>query len=225
MILRPWTIQLLMVAAILFAVPAFAYQTFPGDTRAILWVQTLHNSELTSVMEFISFFGRTWVVWTIGLSVSLMLIFLGRQQQCYCLFWVLAITVLNPLMKFIVDRDRPTPDLVNLSEPFQGNSFPSGHTFGALVLYGLIIFLVPAFIHRKWLRRLIQIPLIGLVAGMGLSRVYLGAHWPSDVIGAYLIGALFLLLVIWRYRFGTFGQAEPSRIWIFATRNFRTSAA
>jgi undecaprenyl-diphosphatase len=108
----------------------------------------------------------------------------------------LGILLLTPLLQWLVNRPRPPADLVGLNVPFRGLGFPSGHGYQSFVLFGFFIFLAGVNIGRTWLRRTVQALLALLILTIGISRVYLGAHWPSDILGAYLLGGSFLGLLL-----------------------------
>ncbi len=107
---------------------------------------------------------------------------------------------LNATIKLVIGRSRPTPDLVNVLRHPADNSFPSGHTVHYVVFLGFLWFLTFVLVRR----RLVRWPLLGLLGSLvllvGLSRVYLGAHWPSDVLGGYLFGGAVLTTAITGYR-------------------------
>ena len=92
--------------------------------------------------------------------------------------------------------DRPRPEYYLLDTVPSGLSFPSGHSLLAVMMGGVLIYLVGLWVRPLLLRRAIQTGLILLVIAMGVSRVYLGVHWPSDVIGAYVFGVMALLGLI-----------------------------
>ena len=105
---------------------------------------------------------------------------------------MLALMGVNEILKDIVDRPRPL-------EPMDGGgeSFPSGHTMHAVLTVGLVWLLAaPQASRTVWRRSLVAATvLIPLV--VGLSRVYLERHWPSDVLGSYLLGTAMLLAMAW----------------------------
>lgn len=104
-------------------------------------------------------------------------------------------TLIVKAVKLLVARDRPTADLYGGVETF---SFPSGHMTNSMVIYGaLAIFAAHALVGMS--RRVAVTGLILLIAMIGFSRVYLGAHWPSDVIGAALLASVLLFLVAWGF--------------------------
>ncbi len=99
-------------------------------------------------------------------------------------------------LKEVVERPRPSPALVSVDQQPGDFSFPSGHANTALVLYGLIIYLAAVYVPNPWLRVPLQGFCLWVIIGNGLQRVYVGHHWPSDVLGGYYLGALVLAVLI-----------------------------
>jgi undecaprenyl-diphosphatase len=112
------------------------------------------------------------------------------------------IALLGSLIKLAVHRPRPAPDLVHVIQQLQDASFPSGHVLFYTVFFGFLIFLAYTLLKPSWLRTGLCGVLGALVALVGLSRIYVGDHWASDVAGAYLLGSLWLVLTIAVYRWG-----------------------
>lgn len=99
--------------------------------------------------------------------------------------------ILNSLIKLIFMRERPTLEHLVVEHSY---SFPSGHSTGSMLLYGTIIMLLPLFIKKKAICRSLQLLLgIGILL-IGISRVYLGVHFPSDILGGFCFGLSWLLL-------------------------------
>jgi membrane-associated phospholipid phosphatase len=108
--------------------------------------------------------------------------------------------LLNLLLKFQVSRPRPTSNLVHIVQSAVGYSFPSGHVMAYVAFWGLLFaFGVLLFEGRHWWRTALLIISAAFVVLIGFSRVYLGDHWASDVIGAYLIGETLLGLAVGIY--------------------------
>ena len=124
----------------------------------------------------------------IGIALGIAL-FLARAGRSGAVLWLIvtvsAMTLINPLVKLLFLAPRPT--VIDHLVAVTSNSFPSGHAAGAMTLYGAIALLsrVPA----------IQLICAGLIVVTGLSRVWLGVHWPSDVIGGWAEGAAWLLIL------------------------------
>ena len=182
-----------VVAVLIFAARLFA--TFPGDEAVLGWFQTQRHTMPTTFMEVVSEAGRAWFLLGLMGVVALSLI-ASKKRELVFLFAVMFVMVLGPLFKVLADRPRPPIDLVRLTEPLAGSGFPSGHTFQSTLVFGAMIYLASLLIRRRWLRWTVQGTFIALILGVGVSRVYLGAHWPSDVAGGYIIATLVLVAVV-----------------------------
>jgi membrane-associated phospholipid phosphatase len=105
--------------------------------------------------------------------------------------------------KYGIARPRPTPELVAVLTHPGDYSFPSGHTVHYVVFLGFLSFLTLVLVRQ----RLLRWPLLGasglLIVLVGPSRVYLGAHWASDVLGGYLLGGVLLASAIYGYLWWT----------------------
>jgi undecaprenyl-diphosphatase len=106
------------------------------------------------------------------------------------LFWVIA-----PL----VNRARPAPELVNVSNLIGVGGFPSGHVLTMTAFYGFLIYLTFRLIRSGWWRALITGVALIVILGMGYGRIYVGEHWPSDVLAGYLFGTLWLAVTVGIY--------------------------
>lgn len=111
-------------------------------------------------------------------------------------------TAMNVLVKDLVQRPRPLSDLVNVFARLTDYSFPSGHVMYYISLFGFSGFLVFTLLKPSYKRTFLMVILAIPVALVGISRVYLGEHWASDVIGSYLLGVLILVATIQIYRWG-----------------------
>src|SRR5438034_2231575 len=108
--------------------------------------------------------------------------------------------LLNLLLKVQVSRPRPTANLVHIIQAALGYSFPSGHVMAYIAFWGLLFaFGVILFEGRHWWRTALLVTSAAFVVLIGPSRVYLGDHWASDVLGAYLIGGVLLGLAVGIY--------------------------
>ncbi len=188
-----------VVAGMLFTVALFplawTFSTFPGDERAILGVEELHTGWLSTLALVITKLGSLPISAILLLGV-VTLLFLNRRRVDAL---VVALTVVPMaagfLFKVVVDRARPDFFIVG-SQP-ESMSFPSGHSVYAVLFGGILLVLVGDLVESPLIRRALQFGLGLLILGVGISRVYLGVHWPSDVIGGYLFGGMSLLGLIW----------------------------
>src|SRR5712691_6337244 len=108
--------------------------------------------------------------------------------------------ILNSLIKLIVARPRPSASLVEIIQAASGNSFPSGHVMSYVAFWGLLFsFGIILFRGKHWWRTALLIISALFFVLVGPSRIYLGDHWASDVLGAYLIGGAWLGITLWVY--------------------------
>jgi membrane-associated phospholipid phosphatase len=101
-----------------------------------------------------------------------------------------------------VHRPRPGADIVNVLQQLNDFSFPSGHVLTYTAFFGFLFFLGYTLLKPSFARTVLLAILGSLVALIGISRIYVGDHWASDVIGAYLLGSLWLALSVYIYRWG-----------------------
>jgi undecaprenyl-diphosphatase len=170
---------------------------FPGDLRLTLLVQSVDGKLLESVMEWVSRLTGGWRALVLIIAGSLATWrCLGRLEAGLVLMTGLSPPIYSGL-KLAVNRPRPTPDLVQVFQAETGNGFPSGHAFLAIVFWGLLAYFALTRLQRRSLRVLTLSGLLVIILLIGASRVYLGAHWPSDVLGGYVVGALLLTALVW----------------------------
>lgn len=108
---------------------------------------------------------------------------------------------ISAAIKRTMQRPRPTPEAVRvIVAPLGGSSFPSGHVLIYAGVYGFLAFLLETLVRPAHLRRVTTAFLVGLVAMVGPSRIYLGHHWLTDVVASYLVGTSYLLGLAALYR-------------------------
>jgi membrane-associated phospholipid phosphatase len=135
----------------------------------------------------------------------LVLISLRAWREVVVLLGVVLVgQVLKIGLKQLIARPRPTPDVVNvlLDDVKEAHSFPSGHTVHYVVFFGFLWFLTFALVRTPWLRWPLLILFGGMVLLVGVARIYLGAHWVSDIVGGYLLGGAVLAAGAAWYRRG-----------------------
>jgi membrane-associated phospholipid phosphatase len=203
---RLWRAEVLFVAALAaFAVLAFlarANAYFEWDRATARALQRLDLPGLQGLMYAVSRLGDGWRPWALSGACLLGFYLLRRRTEMFAL--LLSVgggTLINRLMKWMIARPRPTAELVNVQREWRHESFPSGHVAFYVCLFGFLFFAAFALLPRKSLRRRAALVATALpVLLVGLSRVYLGAHWPSDTLGAYLLSGIWLAFVLHQYR-------------------------
>ena len=174
---------------------------FGWDLRVALAIQSISATAFRTLMIWVSVLGNGWVPTVLVAAISLGLILARlRIEGLICMVGVASGAGVNRMFKALVDRPRPSEPLVQVVYDVAHESFPSGHVVFFIEFFGWLLFVSYVLLKAGVLRR-ITIGLLGtLIAIIGVSRVYLGAHWPSDVLGAYLAGGIWLMLMIEIYR-------------------------
>jgi membrane-associated phospholipid phosphatase len=146
---------------------------------------------LTDVMRLFTTLGGTTFLFPLILLSVTYLVFRDRDWRAPVVLASAFATdiLLQDVVKKLVDRHRPP--LALMIGRYPGGSFPSGHTTQALVVYGMIALLLIR-IHPKWPRLWTLAPIATLILLIGASRIYLGAHWFTDVIGGFVLGTFWL---------------------------------
>ncbi|HYX50358.1 MAG TPA: phosphatase PAP2 family protein [Ktedonobacteraceae bacterium] len=177
---------------------------------------------LRNFMVAVSYIGNTSLV-ALGVIILAMVLLwiVDLRLEAIMVAAVSAVSsILNWLIKLIVDRPRPSSSLVDVIQHAGGNSFPSGHVMSYVAFWGLLFtFGIILFKGNHWWRTALLIISGLFVVLVGPSRIYLGDHWATDVLGAYLIGGLLLGVSLWIYLFlKERGVLAPRNSW---ARSFR----
>lgn len=145
---------------------------------------------LDSFFKFITKFGNTNVVFII----AFLFLIIKRNYSSFILSFLALITpTIMFIIKSIIARDRP--NILRIIE-IGGYSFPSGHSMISVAIYGYFIYYTFKNVDNLILKYLICSILSLLILLIGISRIYLGVHYPSDVIGGYLISSIILIIII-----------------------------
>jgi undecaprenyl-diphosphatase len=194
----------IMIAA--FAILTFLVVTVPTfsiDLNITHGLQSINNSFFSGLMTLISWVGFSPQAFIVPLIIIVLIYVLGYHWEAMAsLITALIVELLNLLVKMLVHRARPSVDLVHVTNLFKSYSFPSGHVMFYAGFFGFICFLTFTLLKSSWIRNLLLIVFGSHVVLVGLSRIYLGEHWASDVVGAYLLGGLCLIGSIQLYRWG-----------------------
>jgi len=190
----------LAVLAIAVSIYARWEPRFPGDLQLTLLLQAIDSKSLRSIMEWVSYLTGGWRAAVLVVASDIVVWrYLDRIEGGLVLAAGLSSLLESPI-KVAVNRPRPTAALVQVLTTEHGSGFPSGHALFAAVFLGFLAYLAVTHLRKRSLRTLSLAGLLMLILLIGASRVYLGVHWSSDVLGGYLVGAVFLAVLIWLYR-------------------------
>ena len=124
----------------------------------------------------------------LGLAGFVILVAVGRRDLAVFLGAAAALRAVGPGLKTLIASPRPTSEAVAVVVQADGLGFPSGHAMGAALFYGAIVVIAPQVVANRLVARGIQGAAVVMMTLIALSRVRLGVHWPSDVVGGLLFG-------------------------------------
>jgi undecaprenyl-diphosphatase len=186
-------------ALILFA--AIAEDTLGGEELAVFDdivatnLRTLATPRGTAALVFISALGGGLLLGALGLAVAVVLAF--ARNRAYVTGWSAAVTgalFLDQALKPLFHRARPETAWEFLH--FDTWSFPSGHAMASLIVYGMLAYIAILFVRHTILQSAIISAACLLILAIGFSRLYIGVHYFTDVIGGYAAGAVWLSVCI-----------------------------
>jgi undecaprenyl-diphosphatase len=201
---------LLLLGALLVAVTALfvfgwlSEEMLEGDTQKLdMFVRTsVHQHStpgLTRLMQAFSFLGSVATVSSLCLVILATLLYFRRMRMAALLgITMIGMVALDEALKLAFHRPRP--------EAFFGPtptsySFPSGHAFGALCFYGVLAAILAPRVRGRIVKWAIWSAAVFLITMVGFSRIYLGVHYPSDVIAGYAAGAVWVAAIGFLDRF------------------------
>lgn len=157
------------------------------DTAVLRWLGAHHTPTLTTIMTEVTPLGTGVVVLTI---VGVTTAFLWHTEHKHSARMLLAATagniLLNNGLKLLFDRARP--DVFEWGTHAASSSFPSGHAMSATVVYGTVAYLLARLQKHAWSRAITLLFAVLMIALICLTRLYLGVHYPSDVLGGIIVG-------------------------------------
>jgi membrane-associated phospholipid phosphatase len=200
----------LLIAAGLLTVLAFLALAWWVHLHPVLAVdvaithalQALQNPWLSALMVAVSLIGNDPIL-SVGLVLLAALLLWLARLRLEALVLVgecLSSELLNITVKALVARPRPSRSLVEVMQSAHGASFPSGHVMAYLAFWGMLLaYCLIVFKHGAPWRLLLMALALFFLLLVGPSRIYLGDHWASDVLGGYLLGGLWLFLWLFLY--------------------------
>lgn len=152
-------------------------------------VTTKTNNFLDEMFKVFTFFGST--VFIVGVCLIILIFMKNKKKAGIIAGAVVISTIINNIIKFAFQRERP---VVRRLVEENTSSFPSGHTMAAVTLYGILIFFVMKSNFKKVTKIILSVILGLLPVCVAVSRIYVGAHFASDVIGAAMVSSALLLI-------------------------------
>ena len=181
-----------LILLIIFIFFVFLHNYFNMiDNFVYSLIKPIISSNMTNIMQFITFFSDP--IWCILLSCLMVLLVKNKKISKAFLLNLILVFLLNYVLKIIFARSRPI-DINLIVET--GFSFPSGHAMMSLGIYGFLIYLLLLSDKNKISKIIGSASLILLIFLIGISRIYLGVHYATDVIAGFIISASYLLLFI-----------------------------
>ncbi len=187
-----------LIGFLALAEDVFHKEIMKGDIIGYKIISTFLISDFTTpIAKFITNFGGA--IFLIILTITLFILIKNKKIGLSIILNLIVITGLNQILKNILQRPRPTE--YRLIEE-TGFSFPSGHSMVSMAFYGYLIYLIYKYVKNKDLKWISIVLLSILICSIGISRIYLGVHYTSDVLGGFLISLSYLIvytLIVNRY--------------------------
>jgi len=181
-----------LIGFLALAEDVFNKEIMKGDIIGYKVVSTFLISDFaTPIAKFITNFGGA--IFLIILTILLIVVLKNKKVGLSICINLVVVTILNQLLKRLLQRPRPTEFRI-IEET--GYSFPSGHSMVSMAFYGYLIYLIYRFVKNKYLKWISIVLLSLLICLIGISRIYLGVHYTSDVLGGFLISISYLVIYI-----------------------------
>lgn len=188
-----WIILFICIVGFLaLAEDVFHKEIMNGDIIGYEFISTYLISDfVTPIVKFITNFGGA--IYLIGIAIILFVVIKNKKIGIAIVSNLGVVTILNQLLKRILQRPRPEKfRIINES----GYSFPSGHSMVSMAFYGFLIYLIYKNVKNKYLKWILITVLGILIISIGISRIYLGVHYTSDVLAGFLIAISYLIIYI-----------------------------
>lgn len=181
---------------------AHFYAYFQWDITIQQLIRDVSLPGFAGFMSLVSILGNGLMPYILSALTILFFLFMKMRREALCILLSTAGSgIINRSMKWLVARPRPAFEPGMAAMSFSGKSFPSGHVTFYICYFGFLFFVAYAHLPRRSIVRPLALLITALpILAIGFSRVYLFAHYPSDVLGSYLFGGLWLALALGVYR-------------------------
>ena len=181
-----------LVGFLAIAEDVFHKEIMTKDIIGYKLVSTFLISDFaTPIAKFITNFGGA--IFLIIATIILFILIKNKKIGFSIISNLVIVTILNQSLKNILQRPRPNEFRI-IEET--GYSFPSGHSMVSMAFYGYLIYLIYRYVKNKYLKWTLIVLLSILICTIGISRIYLGVHYTSDVLGGFLISISYLVIYI-----------------------------
>ena len=162
------------------------------DTKGYTIISTYLISDFTTpIAKTITNLGGAY--WLIGISICLLLLIKNKKVGISVFLNLILASLTNYILKQILQRPRPIEYRI-IDE--SGYSLPSGHSMVSMAFYGYLIYLIHRQIKNKYIKWSLSTLLSLLIISIGISRIYLGVHYTSDVIAGFLVAISYLIIYV-----------------------------
>jgi undecaprenyl-diphosphatase len=208
-------IPFLLIAGTVFLALSLAAHS-PGvlsaDRAITRALQGMGNDLVARLASAFTFLGNTVTLIVVGaFAVATFALFRKPWAALLTAASLLSLP-LNIVLKELVGRPRPTGDLVDVILPAVGLSFPSGHAMASVSFFGFLALMAWIHLPRRKRRTFFVSAFVLVAVCVSLSRVYVGAHWLSDVLGGWTAGSFFLLLLAELYKVAATAELKPTHL-------------
>lgn len=181
-----------IIGFLMLAEDVFHKEIMKGDIIGYEFISTYLISDfVTPIAKFITNFGGA--IYLVAISIILFIVIKDKKIGITIISNLGIVTILNQLLKRILQRPRPEEFRIINEE---GYSFPSGHSMVSMAFYGFLIYLIYKNVKNKYLKWSLITILGVLIISIGISRIYLGVHYTSDVLAGFLIAISYLIIYI-----------------------------
>ena len=181
-----------LIGFLALAEDVFNKEIMNGDIIGYKVVSTFLISDFaTPIVKFTTNFGGA--IFLIILTIALFILIRNKKIGVSIFSNLVLVTILNQLLKRILQRSRPTEYRI-IEET--GYSFPSGHSMVSMAFYGYLIYLIYKYVKNKYVKWISIVLLSILICSIGVSRIYLGVHYTSDVLGGFFISISYLIIYV-----------------------------